>query len=98
MTMTLNRRYDLQPLLEHTGLTRRQLQTELQISWTTLIRLEHDGLTDEAADRYAIRLGHYPWQIWPTWFDDVKTWDPDHPSLHTRTRPVAPQPPSSEAS
>lgn len=80
-------RYDLQPLLTAAGLTRRQLRTRLGVSNDTLNTLEVDGLTDEQADRYAIRVGLYPWQVWATWLDDGAGWDLDHPSLRHRTVP-----------
>lgn len=73
ITMTTGRRYPLTPLLQAADLSRRQLQTELGISWTRLQELERDGLTDEAADRYAIRLHLWPWNIWPTWLTDGLT-------------------------
>lgn len=68
--MSTERRYDLDPLLNAAGLTRRQLRTELRISGSSFAQLEDEGLTDEQADLYAIRLGLWPWKIWPTWLDD----------------------------
>lgn len=46
------------------------LAEQLGISHRHARRLEQHGLTDIAADRYAIRAGHHPASIWPTWWAD----------------------------
>ena len=83
-------RYDLDALRQVAGLTRRQLRTRLGLSGRRLVALEHIGLTDEQADRYAIRLRLFPWQVWPTYDLDGAGWDLDHPSVRRRTQGVPP--------
>ena len=39
-------------------------------SGTTWTHALHNGLTDRQADRWAIRLGYHPIEIWPTWCDE----------------------------
>ena len=39
-------------------------------SGTTWAHALLNGLTDRQADRWAIRLGYHPIEIWPTWCDE----------------------------
>lgn len=39
----------------------------LRISWATLGRLRSAGLSEEQADRFAVRLGLHPAEVWPGW-------------------------------
>lgn len=83
--LTMNEaRYDLTHLADKAGLTRRQLRTALGLSNRRYVALEQTGLDDEQADRYAIRLGLFPWQVWPTYDLDGTGWDLDHPAVRRR--------------
>lgn len=85
-----DRRYSLTDLADAAGLTRRQLRTELGLSNVTLVDLEERGLSDEQADRYAVRLGLFPWQVWPTYDLDGTGWDLDHPAVRRRVHGAVP--------
>lgn len=89
-------RYDLAPLARAAGITLGQigghhtgdpmtgmaaLATRLNVGTTTLKRARLNGLTLTQADRWAIRLGLWPHEIWDTWWDDVEGDDPEQ-ALH----------------
>lgn len=65
--------YPLQALLDLTGDSRSQFAHRCRISGTEAARLEQDGLTDNEADRYAVRCGYPTAFVWPTWATDALT-------------------------
>lgn len=58
------RRYPLDALLAATGLTEAALSRLVGLSGTTLVRAREHGLTADAADRYAVRAGFAPVNVW----------------------------------
>lgn len=44
----------------------------LNVERTTVSRWRNNdcNFTETMADRYAIKLGKHPFEIWPEWFDD----------------------------
>jgi hypothetical protein len=62
--MTL--RWPLEPLLEATGLTLHGLAEK---TGGDPYGYTDTGLSDAVADRWAIRCGNHPGEIWPAWFD-----------------------------
>lgn len=74
MTAALSRepavRWPLQPLLEASGLSRRDLATHLDVTLRTITRAAADGLSDRTADRWAITIGLHPLHVWGwDWID-----------------------------
>lgn len=59
-------RWPVQPLLD-LGHTRHRICRV--IGGKDFNRYIEHGLTDWQADRAAIRLGHFPSQVWPGWID-----------------------------
>lgn len=59
------RRYPLAALLEATGLTESGLTREVGLSGSTLKKAREVGFTADAADRYAVRCGLTPLEVWP---------------------------------
>ena len=45
------------------------LADRLSVNPCRLIELAEVGLTDDMADRWAVRLGLHPSLVWPDWFD-----------------------------
>ena len=60
-------RYPLADLLEATGLTESGLTRAVGLSGSTLVKARENGLTADAADRYATRAGFHPASVWPDW-------------------------------
>jgi hypothetical protein len=77
-------RWPLQPLLDATGLPRTILAIQAGTTMSTLRAAEQDGLTDEQADRWAIRLGQHPAMVWgAAWLDaagDIEAVAADRPA------------------
>lgn len=65
------RRYPLEPLADAVGMTVAALGREVGMSGATRTKVETFGLTEAAADRYAVRLGLHPWEVWQDWFEGV---------------------------
>ena len=61
----MTRRYPLSDLLAATGLSESGLTRRAGISGTTLKNAREMGFTADAADRYAVRCGLHPWEVWP---------------------------------
>lgn len=61
-------RWPVQPLFD-LGHSKHRLAVALHMSGRTLNDAIEHGLTDWQADRAAIRLGHFPSQVWPDWID-----------------------------
>lgn len=66
------RRYDLASLLEATGLSEAALGRLVGLSGSTLKNARERGLTMEAADRYAVRAGLHPFEVWVSMPGDRK--------------------------
>ena len=49
----------------------RELQTILRVSWSTLNSMRQRGLNIYQADRYAMRCGWLPMEVWPEWGHDL---------------------------
>lgn len=62
--------FDLQPLLEATGLTLNALGRAAGISGKAQKRYVNDGLSPRQADRLAVKFGMHPSEVWPAWFMD----------------------------
>lgn len=60
----MTRRYPLEDLLEATGLSESGLTRRAGISGSTLVRARERGFTADAADRYAVRCGLSPMEVW----------------------------------
>jgi len=63
------RRYPLQALVDASGLGEDALRRRVGLSGTMLQRAREMGLTDKAADRYAVRVGLHPFEVWPEMVD-----------------------------
>lgn len=74
-------RYPLEPLAARSGLPRHQLAIRINASNLSMHRYERDGLTIWQADRFAVRLGFHPANVWPDWW---------HPTDGRNTRPLQP--------
>lgn len=59
-------RWPVEPLIEAAGGIEK---ANRRIDPANLHRARRDGLTDVAADRWAIRLGLHPAEVWPDWID-----------------------------
>lgn len=63
-------RYPLADLLQATKLDEGTLGQLVGLSGSSMKRAREWGLTADAADRYANRVGLHPSLIWPQWTDD----------------------------
>lgn len=45
--------------------------TELRLSGSKVAELRRTGLTEVEADRYAVRVGVMPHEVWAGWYDAV---------------------------
>ena len=71
-------RYPAQNIInKHPHLDHGQLAQQLELSRATIQRWNNPNttLTEWECDRYAIKLGHHPGNIWPNWFDIPLTKD-----------------------
>lgn len=64
------RRYPLDALAAAAGMSEAALGRAVGLSGSTLKKAREWGLVADAADRYAIRAGLHPAEVWPTWLDD----------------------------
>jgi hypothetical protein len=63
-----SRRYPLAPLMAATGIqSMKQLRDIFPMNGTTYRQVMDEGLATDQADRWAVRLGLHPWQVWPDW-------------------------------
>lgn len=60
----MSRRYPLADLVEATGLTEAAVSRMVGLSGSTLKLARERGLTADAADRYAVRAGFSPLEVW----------------------------------
>lgn len=61
----MSRRYPLEALVVASGLSEHQLSVKVGLKGTTLRNARTDGLIERAADRYAVRAGLHPFEVWP---------------------------------
>ena len=67
-----NLRYAIGPLIApYANLTARQLGDIFGVNRATITRWRNPKATFNQwdADRYAVKLGKHPGEIWPDWFD-----------------------------
>jgi hypothetical protein len=62
--MGSERRYPLEALVEASGLTEAALGRAVGLSGSTLGKARRHGLREDAADRYAVRAGLHPLEVW----------------------------------
>lgn len=62
-------RWPLQPLLDATGQTPYGIAHATGVSQGMIRDAVTSGLSDNLADKIAIRLGWHPAMIWPEWAD-----------------------------
>jgi lambda repressor-like predicted transcriptional regulator len=65
-------RYPLDALVEASGMTEAALARHVGLSGSTLRVARLKGLTMDAADRYAIRAGLHPLEVWPQLVEDLE--------------------------
>lgn len=58
-------RYPLADLVAATGLTEAALARDIGLSGTTLKNARENGFSASSADRYAVRAGLHPFEVWP---------------------------------
>lgn len=73
MTAPEHRRWPVAPLLNLPDITTRSLRQALHMSGTNWQRALTEGLTDQQADRAAIRHGWHPANVWPGWAEAALT-------------------------
>lgn len=61
------RRYPLDALVAVSGLSEAALARLVRLSGTTLKNARENGLREDAADRYAVRAGFHPAEVWTDW-------------------------------
>src|SRR5262245_1314694 len=65
-------RWPLTPLLAASGMSRNGLARQLRLAGHTLRTASRRGLSDVQADRWAVRLGLHPVEVWgSSWYDGV---------------------------
>ena len=65
----MSARYPLAALVAASGLTESALARRVGLSGSTLKAARERGLVERAADRYAVRAGLHPAQVWDDWID-----------------------------
>lgn len=65
----VDRMWPLGPLAEAICRPGESVAVTLGVDTTALNRAAEFGLSDLLADRWAIRAGHHPAEIWPDWID-----------------------------
>lgn len=66
----MSRRYELEPLLRAAGgISLKRLQQTVGFNGPTYRNVRDRGLTPDQADRYAVRLGLHPFEVWPELLD-----------------------------
>lgn len=73
-------RFPVDRLQALSGLSWRELQTILRVSWSTLNSFRDRDFDVYQADRYAMRCGWLPMEVWPDWVQDVAD-EPDGEEL-----------------
>ena len=69
--MSTPRPYPLQPLLDAAGITRSQLQKRTKTSGADMCKSGREGCTLSQADRWAVRCGFHPIEVWQDlWIDE----------------------------
>lgn len=62
-----------------TCVTDHQVAERLGVAERQVYRYRHTGLTTEAADRLAVRLGRHPAELWPTQWMQIE-WTDEEPA------------------
>lgn len=70
-------RYPLAALVAASGLTESALARRVGLSGSTLKAARERGLVERAADRYAVRAGLHPAQVWDYWIDGAAVTCPE---------------------
>lgn len=61
-------RYPLAPLMQVSGIaTMKSLRAIFPMNGTEYRRVIDDGLSEPQADRWAVKLGLHPAEVWPQW-------------------------------
>lgn len=64
------RRYPLEPLMRAAGIsTMVQLRASFPMNGATYRQVLDEGLSEVQADRWAVRLGLLPCNVWPEWLE-----------------------------
>src|SRR5262245_6674250 len=83
-------RWPLTALLAASGVSRNGLARQLRLAGHTLRTASRQGLSDVQADRWAVRLGLHPVEVWgSSWYDGVSDGGgPSHARVaqHLRSR------------
>lgn len=66
------RRYSLQALVERSGMSEAALARAVGLSGSTLKRAREEGFIESAADRYAVRAGLHPHEVWDHWLEGAE--------------------------
>jgi len=60
-------RYPLQTLLDHAGISQTHLKRALNANSQAIKAAREKGLDPYQADRYAVRFGFHPGEVWDDW-------------------------------
>lgn len=83
-------RYSFTALLKAMNMTIQAASVQLGISGRTRnLIAQRGGLTEKQADRYAVRAGLHPYEVWQDWFDHAFR-ACAHPDCAERFVPTAP--------
>lgn len=64
------RRYPLEPLAATAGLTVAEVLKRCGCAGGQWAKYKEEGISEKTADRYAVRLGLLPSDVWPSWYED----------------------------
>lgn len=69
--LRMSLRYPLADLVRASGLSEAALARKVRLAGSTLKLARERGLTEAAADRYAVRAGLHPLEVWPEMVDEA---------------------------
>lgn len=69
--MPTERRWPLEPLVKALGGTHHQVVWQCGVSGSTVAHWAEVGLSDQQADRSAVRAGLNAVDVWPDWYEAV---------------------------
>lgn len=70
----MGERFDFAALERCIGGSRDYVAARLGVATKTVDRFRREGLSEDTADRYAVRAGHHPGEVWPEqWWNDDET-------------------------
>lgn len=73
LTRSRTRWFPLRPLMEAAGLaTMSAVRSRFPMNGAAYRQVLDRGLTEEQADRWAVKLGLLPAEVWPEWLDDLE--------------------------